>query len=148
MTRRTRSDSTAMAVEAAQAPAASPPSNIELTEEEETFFASIIEEMARVEWTPHAIELAAMLARMMASLNEEQTRLREEETIVTQPSGTVVVNPRTRIVRGLLADIIAMRQSLQIHARAKNGEAHRVAARRDRLKDAEGDSDGLLARPN
>ena len=148
MTRRTRSDSTEVAVEAAQAPQVVPPSNIPLSDVELTFFVSIIEAMARVEWTPHAIELAAMLAHNMAALNDAQTRLAEEETIITQPSGTVVVNPRTRVVRGLLADIIAMRQSLQIHARAKNGEAHRVAARRDRLKDAEGDSDGLLARPN
>ncbi len=145
MPRRKRSDSVAAAVEAAQAPQIQPPSTIPLTKVQMAFFANVIAEFARTEWTAHQLELAAMLARTMAALNSEQQELEKEGYVITRDHGTVVENPRARIVKSLAGDILSFRRSLQLHARARGGEARDVAKRRADLKDAEGD---LLARPN
>ena len=72
----------------------SPPSNVPLEKCDLPFFASVIAEFARSEWSMHQLELAAMLARTMADLNREQQVLRKEGSVVTTEKGTPVVNPR------------------------------------------------------
>ena len=64
------------------AKAIEPPSNVPLDECDLLFFASVIAEFARSEWTAHQLELAAMLARTMADLNREQLALRKEGAVL------------------------------------------------------------------
>ena len=70
--RRPRNDSTSEAVRYMKAAARSidPPSNVPLAPMDLPFFASVITEFARSEWTAHQLELAAMLARTMADNGE------------------------------------------------------------------------------
>ena len=115
------------------------------------FFANVIEEFARSEWTAHQLELAAMLARSMADLNREQQQLRREGFIAVRENGTTVENPRARVVKSLTGDIYSGRRSLALHARARNsGDNRSKATRSAALKQAQGkpNDDGLLARPN
>jgi hypothetical protein len=51
-------------------------------------------------------------------------------------------------VKGLAGDILAMRRSLALHARAKAGDNRDAAKQRDGAKSLEADlDDDLLARP-
>ena len=144
--KRLRADSITEQVLAAQAVHISPPSNVPLQKVDLPFFASVIAEFARTEWTAHQLELAAMLARSMADLDREQRKLRSEGSIMKTDRGSPVVNPRKTVVQMLASSILSFRRSLALHARAQKGEARDVAKRRGIAKDAEGTpADGLLA---
>ena len=128
-----------------------PPSNVPLTPRDLPFFASVIAEFARSEWTGHQLELAAMLARTMADLEREQTLLRDEGSVAFSQAGTPVVNPRKAIVQMHAGTILSFRRSLSLHARAQSGEARDVARRRTTGKRTEADDamdDNLIAKPH
>jgi hypothetical protein len=99
--RKARIDSTSEAVRvmADAARKIDPPSNVPLDKCDLPFFASVIAEFARSEWTAHQLELAAMLARTMSDLNREQMALREEGAVCMSEKGTPVVNPRKTVVQ-------------------------------------------------
>ena len=152
MARKGRIDSTAEAVKIARAAGQqiNPPSNVPLDERDLPFFASVIAEFARSDWTAHQLELAAMLARTMADLESDQRLMRIEGPIMETDRGTPVVNPRKAVIQMNASIILSYRRSLSLHARAQGGEARDVGKRRAMAKEIEGDSEGddLLARPN
>jgi hypothetical protein len=151
--RRQRIDSATAAVDvmASAAKRIDPPPNVPLAPEDMGFFASVLAEFARSEWSAHQLEIAAMLARTMADLEREQRDLRSEGSVMVTEKGTPVVNPRKTVVQMHAASILSFRRSLSLHARAQGGEARDVAKRRDHARDIERDNpldDELLARPN
>lgn len=149
--RKARSDSVSEAVRAASAEQVVPPSNVPLESGDLPFFASVIAEFARSEWTAHQLELAAMLARTMADLEREQVALRAEGSVMQSDRGTPVVNPRKTVIQMHAGTILSYRRSLQLHARAQGGEAREKAKRTRDAKAAEAGAvmdDDLLARPN
>lgn len=151
MARRKRIDSVDATVEVAQKSGQhiEPPSNVPLKSEDLPFFASVIDEFARAEWTAHQLELAAMLARKMRLLRDELETLEQEGFTLATASGNPCQNPRLGGVRMLDTSIMSTRRSLQLHARAKGGEARDTANRRGIAKGHEADlGDDLLARPN
>lgn len=153
MPKRNRIDSTAEAVRVAAAMprAIEPPSNVPLDECDLPFFANVIAEFARSEWTAHQLELAAMLARTMADLEREQRELRTEGSVMKSDRGTPVVNPRKVVVQMHAGSILSFRRSLSLHARAQGGETRDIAKRRAGTKAIEADvhgDDDLIARPN
>lgn len=151
MAKRPRIDSAAAAVDAARASQQQirPPSNVPLDARDLPFFASVLDEFARSEWTAHQLELAAMLARTMADLEEEQRLMRAEGSTLKTAKGTPVINPRKTAIQMHYGNIHSARRSLSLHARAQGGEARDVAKRRDMAKEFDTDEgDDLLARPN
>jgi hypothetical protein len=125
------------------------PSNVPLNKEDIVFYHNVISEFARSEWTQHALEIAAMMARCMCDLNREQQMLRKEGYITTRQNGTTVENPRTRIVKGLTGDLLSLRRSLGVNARARE-EQHVANKKTSIAQSIEADNpldDGLLARP-
>jgi hypothetical protein len=151
MAKRPRIDSAAAAVDAARASQQqiSPPSNVPLDARDLPFFASVLDEFARSEWTAHQLELAAMLARTMADLEEEQRLMRAEGSTLKTDKGTPVINPRKTAIQMHYGNIHSARRSLSLHARAQGGEARDVAKRRDMAREFDtGEGDDLLARPN
>lgn len=152
MSRKQRIDSTAAAVEIAKASGQqiNPPSNVPLEDRDLPFFASVIAEFARSDWTAHQLELAAMLARTMADLESDQRLMREEGPIMATDRGTPVVNPRKTVIQMNASIILSYRRSLSLHARAQGGEARDIGKRRGMAKEIEGGlgGDDLLARPN
>lgn len=148
---RVDSASAAVSVMVASARPIEPPSNVPLDAGDMGFFASVLAEFARSEWTAHQLEIAAMLARTMADLEREQRDLRSEGSVMLTEKGTPVVNPRKAVVQMHAASILSFRRSLSLHARAQGGEARDVAKRRGQAKGIEGNNpldDDLLARPN
>ena len=117
-----------------------PPSHVPLEDCDWPFFHSVVAEFSRAEWTDHALELAAMLARDMANLERNQRQLREEGEVTVTERGTPVVNPRKAVVQATQSGILAMRRSLSLHARAQGGEARDVAKRRGIAKGVEADN--------
>lgn len=151
MARRKRVDAVEAAVEIAQQSGKqiTPPSNVPLAAADLPFFASVIDEFARSEWTAHQLELAAMLAKKMRLLRDELTTLEVEGFSLTTERGAPCQNPRLGGVRMLDTSIMATRRSLQLHARAQGGEARDTGKRRGIAKEYEGgNGDDLLARPN
>ena len=128
-----------------------PPATVPLDAEDLPFFANVIEEFARSEWTAHQLELAALLARTVADLNREQLAMRAEGTVLKSEKGTPVVNPRKTVIQMHASTILSYRRSLGLHARAQGGDARDIAKRRSQAKSVESDNpldDDLLARPN
>lgn len=150
MSRKQRADSVTAAIDAAQAPQIVPPSNVPLSDQDLPFFASVIAEFARSEWTAHQLELAALLAKKVRLLRDELAKLEAEGFVGATANGTACQNPRLGGVRMLDTSIMATRRSLQIHARAQAGEARDTGKRRGHLLEAESgfSDDDLLARPN
>lgn len=102
-----------------------------LAEGEQAFFGAIIGELPRTSWTGHIMELAALLARLMAALKREQMALRAEGYIVTRPIGTDVINPRSNGVSGQFSEVLPLRRSLGIDGRSLGGEDARVTRSED-----------------
>ncbi len=127
------------------------PSNVPLEDKDKPFFANILAEFARSEWTAHQLELAAMLARTMADLESEQRELRKEGSIAYSEKGTPVPNPRKTLIQMHAGTILNFRRSLSLHARAQTGEPKDVGPRRAKAKELENahaDGDELFAVPN
>ncbi len=149
---RTRIDSKESAVQIMKAATSPiyPPSNVPLQKTDLPFFTNVLSEFARSQWSEHALEIAAMMARTMADLNSEQQALRLEGYIVQRQNGTTVENPRQRIVKSLTGDLLSLRRSLGVNARARE-EAHVANKKTQIAKVIEANApvdDGLLARPS
>jgi hypothetical protein len=126
-----------------------PPAHMVLDDCDWPHWRNVVAEFARAEWTDHQLELAAMLARTMADLAREQQTLRTEGYISVRENGTSVENPRARAVKSLTGDILSLRRSLALHARARSGDSRNDAKRRDVGKALETQlDDELLARPH
>lgn len=150
MARKQRIDSNAAAVRIVQGAVRQivPPSHVPLDDCDWPFWENVVAEFARSEWTEHQLEIAAMLARTMANLEQEQRTLRLEGFIAVRENGTTVENPRGRVVKSLAGDILSLRRSLALHARAKSGDNRDAAKQRGMAKEIETDlDDELLARP-
>ena len=139
MTRRLRIDGPTRAVEVMKAGMReiALPSHIRLSDEDWPFWHSVIAEFARSEWTDHSLELAALLARSMADLEREQFQLRLEGSIIARPSGVRVTNPRSRTVSTRVGEILALRRSLALYARARGGDTRNIGRRSAITKDIE-----------
>jgi hypothetical protein len=125
-----------------------PPSHVPMEDMDWPFWHNVVAEFARAEWTEHQLELAAMLARTLANLEQEQRTLRREGFIAVRENGTTVENPRARAVKSLTGDILSLRRSLALHARAKSGDSRTDTKRREVAKCLEADlGDDLIARP-
>lgn len=152
--RRQRIDSNAAAVDVMRKAASArldPPSTVPLEADALPFFASVVGEAPKSEWTAHKLEMAALLARAMARLVREEAVLAAEDGVVASPNGGVVANPRHAVCKGLRESILAMRRSLALHARAQGGDARDIARRRQQTREIEDGNpldDELLARPN
>lgn len=150
--RKARIDSASEAVRvmAHAAVAVQPPASVPLAPGDEPFFASVIAEFARSDWTDHQLQLAAMLARTMADLEREQRALRDEGSVLATERGTPVVNPRKSVVQMHAGSILSFRRSLALHARAQGGDARDIGRRREIGRGIEADtpfSDDLIANP-
>lgn len=150
MARRARMDSAAEAVRIMQGSAKEigPPSHVPLDDMDWPYWHSVVAEFARAEWTEHQLELAAMLARTMANLELEQRTLRAEGYVSESQRGTPVVNPRSLAVKAMTGDVLSLRRSLALHARARSGDSRGDGARKQAGRELEQEThDDLLASP-
>lgn len=114
-----------------------PPAHVPLQDHDWPFFHSIVDEFAKADWTPHRLELAAMLARTMASLEACQRQISEEGTLALRANGTLGQNPRLKVAAGMASQILAMRRSLAMTGRAMAGGTNKAAHQREANRAAE-----------
>lgn len=130
--RKPRSDSIGEASRILQGAAneVAPPPHVPLQDQDWPFWHNVVAEFARADWTEHQLELAAMLARTMSDLEENQRLLRSEGLMIIRElkdsKGEVrkilsCENLRARAVQTLMGQVLALRRSLALHARAKHG---------------------------
>lgn len=106
------------------------------------FWSEIIDMKPAGEWTPHELSIVGALAQTMALADEERKTLKDEGFVLVSASGNPCPNPRATILHGLDSRVKSMRQSLNIHGRAREGEARDAAKRRGELMDAAGSING------
>ncbi len=125
------------------------PAHIELTDDDKPFWNNILAEKPKIEWTEHDLELAALLARSMSKLVQEQNQLEDEGSVLYSDKGNAYGNPRARMVSDLSSRVMKYRQSLGLHNRGKVGEPRDVKRQRDAAKPFQdmADPDPLFARP-
>lgn len=142
--RRTRSDSTANLhrVLAGANVEIAPPCHVPLAQEDMPFWYSIIEEFAKADWSPHKLDMAAILARTMADLASEQRQLGTEGAVLQRNDGSQRSNPRLRIVNGLHGQVLAIRRSLGLTGRAKAGSTRDAVRLREANRRTERAADG------
>ena len=154
MARRQRIDSATAAIETMRRASVDidPPAHLPLSGEDLVFFREVIAEKPRSEWTKHDISIAAQLAQAMADLAKARAGLRATGggPILGGRNGDQLVNnPWQQAVRDETARIVALRTTLQIHGRGKNGEKRDVEKRRGAAAQIEdnlaADGDALLA---
>lgn len=151
MTRRQRIDSAtaAVGVMSAATREIAPPAHVALDDGDRPFWASVVAEFPRIEWTAHQLEVAAQLAKAMADLEVERNKLRVEGYVLAV-GDKAIANPRHGIARDLTNSVMSLRRNLSLHARAQGGEARDVGKRRGQALAIEADNplaDDLLASP-
>lgn len=149
MPRRARSDSVdaKLAVAKRSQQPIQPPAHVPLDLGDLPFFASVLDEFARSEWTAHQLELAALLARDMADAVRASVAVRAEGEVVMTPKGHLAVNPMRTAQQALKGSILSLRRSLSLNARAQESKPGRTADRRASAKQIEGalaEGDDLL----
>lgn len=106
-----------------------PPPHMQLKPHHMPYWHNIISERALGDWTLHSLEVAALLARTMASLEAEQRAQRAEGSVITKANGNTGLNPRNRVVTTLLGQVLAYRRSLALTGRAEAGGCREEATR-------------------
>lgn len=114
-----------------------PPAHVRMEDCDLPFFKSVLEEFARSEWTDHQLEIAALLARTMCDMERDQFNLRQDGTILYTEKNHPFINPLKGAVNQSAGSILAMRRSLSLHARAREGEARDAGKRKGHAKAAE-----------
>lgn len=81
-------------------------------------FDEVIAEFANVAWTKHTIRIAAMLARTINDMQEDQKELRTEGSVCYNDRGNSYMNPRRTAVQGYSSVLANLRRTLSLHATA------------------------------
>ena len=128
------------------------PKSITFTPKQRLIFTEICSEFSKSELTAHKIRLAAILARDVASLDDQQKLLQTEGEVFVNSHGNPTCNPRVRVVQTLSSTVLSLRRSLGVHARdLAGGDSRRVGMRRAHDKANEGlrenYEDNLIAFP-
>lgn len=130
-----------------------PPAYVNISEEQRPFWDAVI--AARAEWTEVDLVHAAALARAMAAIEEESTKLATEGTVIETKTGNQMLNPRIRALTALTTLSVNYSVKIQVHAVATTGRAeeniNKNKAKKQALdaleNNAEELEDGLIARP-
>ncbi|WP_348826647.1 hypothetical protein [Halomonas sp. RT37] len=151
--RRKRSDSAAAAQSAVASAAAGiiePPKHVHLPTAARPFWDAIMQTRAADSWTPGDLVLAAHLARVNADI-EHYTKVAEDETrLMADQAGVSKIHPVHKILTDLSAQALSLSRSLQIHARATQGESRDQKKRNGLHAEAQrtmSAADDLIARP-
>lgn len=157
-TKRTRSDSAAAALKAAEnaaKPDLRPPDHVQITASAEPYFLDIVRARARDEWNGLQLTVAAQLAQCFADQKEVEAELAVEGRVLTNERGTRVCNPLVSVLEQMARKEMAFMRTLQMGGRVPGGAGDarnkagarglEEAARRTR-EQVEQEEDDLLAR--
>ncbi len=123
--KRTRSDSAAAAIAAAQAAGKpiDPPAHVKLREGDRPFWDSLVSARARDTWNNADLENCANLARCKADIERLQDEIASEGDIIVNDRGTQIINPKHTLLETLSRRAVALSRMLHVHAEATVGES-------------------------
>ena len=155
MARRARSDSNQYASQSMQMAAEGPPDPpdfVELDEKHFPFWYAIMDTKAYDMWTPNDLVVAASLARVQYDI-QEYSRLVDQKKRLIKEGDKLNVSPIHKVLVDLQAQAASLCRTLQIHARATNGEStfqkkrNKAFSETKMIHDSIENDDGLIAPP-
>jgi hypothetical protein len=122
--RKKRSDSTDVMVAAFQAAGTTmePPSYLNVDAEARPFWDDIIATRALHNWTPHDLIVAANLARVYRDIEKYLSIVGRSRITKGQDGKLEIIAPH-KVLNDLMPQAAAMARSIQVHARATQGES-------------------------
>jgi len=138
-TKRNRSDSVASAVNAminAAKGDIQPPSHVRLREGDHIFWVCVVRARARDEWTEADLVVAAQLARCLHDIEQEQSLLDSEGTVIANDRGTMVVNPRVSVLEQFARREMALMRTLRMGGKVPGEDPRSQAGARKIERDA------------
>ena len=151
--RKKRSDSIDASVAAFKAAneTIEPPSHLRVDDEARPFWDDIIATRALHNWTPNDLIVAATLARTYRDIEKYTTLVDKNTRLTKTDGGGIRVNAAHRVLVDLIPQAAAMARSIQVHARATQGESRDQSKTNSVYRDARQISDSLddflIARP-
>ena len=130
--KRTRTDTTTGAVEAAQAASLGPikpPAHLSLRDDDWPYWNAVISARALVDWTDADLAFAVNLARCQCDIMRIQIELEVEGDTVKNQRGTPIVNPKHSLVETLTRRAASLSAKLHVHALATTGRSADAAGR-------------------
>ena len=151
-TKRNRADSAASAVKAmvnAAQGTIQVPAHVKLRPGDEVFWEGVVRARARDEWTETDLVVAGQLARCLHDIEDEQTALDTEGTVIKNDKGTPVVNPRVSVLEQFARREMALMRTLRMGGRVAGaardeGPARKIERQSRKLRE-ELEDDELLA---
>ena len=150
--KRNRADSAASAVRAmvnASKDAIAVPAHVNLRDGDQVFWQGVVRARARDEWTETDLVVAAQLARCLHDIENEQSALDVEGTVIKNDKGTAVVNPRVSVLEQFARREMALMRTLRMGGRvagaARDEAPGRKIERQSRKLREELEDDELLA---
>jgi hypothetical protein len=131
-TRRIKSDTAQAMVNAmvnAALPDLQPPEHVTLSEQGKRFWLGVVRARARDEWDELDLVVAAQLAECQALIEQESATLRTEGMVIANDRGTLVENPRNRVVQTLAQREMALMRSLRMGGKPAGEVHHQIKAR-------------------
>jgi hypothetical protein len=149
--KRSRSDSAAAAVAAAQAAAEGPlrpPAQVVLRDVDMPYWDAIILARARDTWTVVDLVKAANLARCQSEIERVTELLQDAPDTVLNGAGTPIVNPLHTLVETLTRREIALSRAIHVHAEATVGKSEdagkKLATEKKARQALQATDDGLI----
>ena len=127
-----------------------PPKSIPLCERGRVFFAEIVAERAKADWTPHDLSFAAEMANTMAMIQKLREQVDAEGyTIVnvSERGQTTRPHPLLSSISTFTSVLTGMRRSMALHARGRAGDNRNAAGQRKfgkALEDSAAHDDDLI----
>lgn len=97
---------------------------------DEPFWVGIMESRALDEWNAADRVVAVQLARCQHDIEDAQTELDEEGTVITNDRGTKVMNPRVTVLEGLARREMALIRTLRMGGAAAGDSRDLVGKRK------------------
>lgn len=125
MTKRTRSDTAAGAIEAMRGATTQidPPEHCRVPKSAMPYWRSITKARASERWNDADLETAAELARTKANIERISEELDDEGDVIRNDRGTPIVNPKHSLLETLTRRMVALSRMLQVHAEATQGKS-------------------------
>lgn len=127
-----------------------PPNHMFVTENDMHYYRHILLELPVSEWTQHKIQLAVLLARAMADLDDYQNLLRREGCTIPGARGPVP-NPVMRALALHAGQVDKLRRMLRLTTAEESASLGKSRAVTRKIEgdavDIVEESDGLIARP-
>jgi hypothetical protein len=152
MARRKRSDSTESAVAAMQAAVTKiePPAYVGIMSEALPFWYDIVNTRHIDSWTPNDLIMAGTLAQVYYDIQKYTAIVNKNSRLIKDNQDQVKVSPMHKVLVDLVAQAQSLARTLQVHARATQGESreqkNRNAVFYEAKRITQGDDD-LLAKP-